>query len=281
MVGKSPKVDISNNLQEFDKQHETFLRIIDGPYHPLIYNQGNVTNEEEFSRTSLRHVLNAFQGDSRIVFVSINSRQWYITDELLDFFLTINPSFPIHFILGVESFSPRAKSLFGKDTSGEFEKLNEILRPINQKVSNLSGIDYKFGLDVNLVFLPEMYIPDGATRYCNEAKIAEGMRWELAQLLSRIDPFVPVEINIHPYYNVKALPYEDMGLDLLMGELPKLQGMVAENNKSSQGRDSHLFIGVEGSGYQHSLYQGHLKHLGKLIKEFNATGDLPTSFPRL
>ena len=273
-VGRSPKVSAENNLREFDKQHESFLRLIDGPYHPLIYNQGNVTNKREFSRVTLEHVLNAFQGDSRVVFLSLNSRQRYVTSKFLEFIFRSNLSYPIHFILGVESFSPRANDLFGKNTSGELERFIEIIRPVNQQSHRHPGVDYKLGLDVNIVFLPEMYLSNGMKRADNKTIISDGIRWELRQLLKRIDPFVPVEINLHPFYRVKNLPYEDMGLELLIEEIPALQAMVAEHNKTNSGRDTHLFVGVEGNGYEHSFYKKQLIEWKRAIKNFNFTGVL-------
>ena len=74
-VGHSIRVSSEANIQEFDRFHQQFLEVIDGPYHPLIYNQGNVTNEAEFSKQTLDHVLGVLSGDPRIRFVSMNSRE--------------------------------------------------------------------------------------------------------------------------------------------------------------------------------------------------------------
>lgn len=72
--------------------------------------------------------------------------------------------------------------------------------------------------------------------------------------LSHIAPDVPVEINLHPFYRVARLPYEDMDLDFFMGELPALQAMVDKYNQSYPGNDTHLFLGLEGDGYGSSAY---------------------------
>ena len=273
-VGRSPKVSTEDNLQEFKRQHEEFLHLIEGPYHPLIYNQGNVTNRHEFSKNLLEFILKAFNGDPRVVFVSINSRQRFVTNELLAALVALELSFPIHFIFGIESFSQRSAEIFGKNTSGEFDRFIETLRPVNQEAHHNPSANYKFGLDVNLVILPEMYLPEGTHRAGNEAKVVEGMRWEMEQLLSRIDPLVPVEINLHPFYRVDGLPYEDMDVDVFMQGLPALQAIVDEHNQSSCGRETHLFVGLEGRGYGSSLYQEQLSHWRRSVEIFNATGVL-------
>jgi hypothetical protein len=251
------------------------LRLTDGHYHPLIYNQGNVANKEEFSEASLLHILKAFDKDPRVSFVSLNSRQCYATKEFLEFLHNLELSFPIHFIFGQESFSSRAIDLFGKNTQGELKRFIDVLKAFNRRKHDHLSVGYEFGLDVNLVFLPEMYLPQGATRDGNEALIAEGLRWELAQLLSRIDPLVPVETNLHPYYRVAALPYQNMDLDCFMRELPELQRMVDKHNRMKPRCRTHLFVGVEGSGYEKGAYRDQLARWKNLIEEFNATGVLP------
>jgi hypothetical protein len=261
-------------MKDFDRQHDKFLRLIDGPYHPLIYNQGNVANKAEFSESSLLHVLKAFDRDPRVSFVSLNSRQCYVTNEFLEFICHLELSYPIHFIFGQESFSSRAIDIFGKNTQGELKRFIDALKAFNRRTRDHLRAGYEFGLDVNLVFLPEMYLPNDATRDGNETLIAEGMGWELAQLLSRIDPLVPVEINLHPYYQVKTLPYGDMDVDYFMRELPGLQTMVDDHNNLNSRKRTHLFVGMEGSGYERGIYRDQLARWKNRIEEFNATGVL-------
>lgn len=274
-VGRSPRVDASDNLRNFIRLHAQFMNQINEPYHPLIYNQGNVTNPIEFSESCLQFILNKFNNDPRVVYVSLNSRQSYVTHELLESLIRSNFSFPIHFIFGLESISRRATYHFGKDTSGELERFIQILHPYNKLAQNTNGRNYNFGLDVNLVFLPEMYLADGEKRVGNEELIADGMRWELKQLLSQIDPMVPVEINLHPYYQVQGLPYESMDLSFFMEELPSLQVIVEKHNQKKPEKETHLFIGIEGGGYDQSAYQNKFPNWIRQIDIFNATGILP------
>jgi hypothetical protein len=267
-VGRSRKVTEADNIKLFFELHEQFLHLIEGPYHPLIYNQGNVTNPIEFSRSSLRRILHEFNKDPRIVYVSLNSRSCYITHELLELLVSDDLTFPIHFIFGLESFSDRAKVLFGKNTTGELDRIIDILRPYNQSTTGIIRGNYRFGLDVNLVFLPEMYLKEGESRVGNEQAIATGMIWELEQLLSSIDPSVPVEINLHPYYAVGGLPFESMDISFFMNELPALQALVDKHNRENTARTTHLFVGIEGGGY----YQDQLLNWIAQVERFNITG---------
>jgi len=272
-IGRSPQVSSADNIREFDRQHEVFLRHLNGPYHPLIYNQGNATNRAEFSEQTLTHVLSAFRRDPRVVFVSLNSRHCYASRELLESLLRLNLTFPIHFIFGVESLSPRASQIFGKDTRGELKRFIDVLKWFNQRTRRTVRAGYEFGLDLNLVFLPEMYLEDHATRLGNEARVATGMRLELAELLSRLDPLVPVEINLHPYYRVETLPYEDMDLEFFMANLPGLQAMVDEHNTANPSCRTHIFVGVEGSGYESEHHLSQIARWKDAIERFNTTGD--------
>jgi len=267
-VGHSQKVTAADNIELFFELHKQFMRLIEGPYHPLIYNQGNITNPLEFSESSLQRILQEFNKDPRIGYVSLNSRSCYITHALLRLLISYDLTFPIHFIFGLESFSDRAKVLFGKNTTGDIHQLIDILRPYNQSTGGKIRGDYRFGLDVNLVFLPEMYLKEGESRAGNEQAIAAGMRWELEQLLSSIDPSVPVEINLHPYYAVEKLPFESIDLSFFMNELPALQALVNKHNQINTDRRTHLFVGLEGGGYD----QNHLLNWVGQVEKFNATG---------
>lgn len=273
-VWQTPLVTPEENRREFDRQHANYLSVIDGPYHPLIYNQGNVTNPAEFSTATLEHIFRAFDGDERVVFVSLNSRQRFVTERFLESLLRLDLTFPIRFIFGLESFSSRAKDLFGKDTRGELERFINLLRPFNRRPRPHLRAGYEFGLDVNLVFLPEMYLSDGTDRVGHDTEVAAGMRWELRQLLAATDPLVPVEINLHPYYRVNGLPFADMDLDLFMRELPSLESMVEEHNQAHPERSTHLFVGVEGAGYESKMQKAHLFRWKETIEAYNATGVL-------
>ena len=274
-VGRSPRVTSEWNIAEFERQHEQFLQTIDGEYHPLIYNQGNVTNPSEFSRDTLKHILGVFSLDERVKFVSLNSRERHATPNLLEVLAAFDLPFPIHFILGVESFSPRAPRIFGKDTSGELQRYVDKLRPFNERRRGTAP--YVFGLDANLVLLPEMYLEDEQTREGNEDAITWGFCTEVSELLARISPSVPVEINLHPYHRVDTLPYQDLQLDSFIDVLPSLQKIVETHNANHPEQATHLFVGVEGSGFDSGVQMQQVKTWRAIIDNFNLTGRL--SYP--
>lgn len=244
-VGKSEKVSAEWNIRRFDAKHAEYLVGIDGPYHPAIFNRGNVTLETDFSRRTLDHILNVFSSDSRVQYVSLNSREPAATPEVLDRLAEANRPFPIHFILGMESFSPRTPEVLGKSNKGEMQRFVAKLKPYNigNGTSNQSK-PYVFGLDVNLVFLPELYLDAGESRAGKEQRIGKGLAEDLRTLLSHTDPAVPCEINIHPFYAVESLPYESADLFMLLRILPMLQGIVEEHNRQPGVYRMHLFVGV-------------------------------------
>ena len=269
-VGNSPQVTEEENIKNFDILYGEFSNRLQGRYHPVIYNQGNCTNPREFSWKTLRHILNRFRDDPDVAYVSINSRECYVSTQLLENLVSLELTYPVHFILGIESFSPRTLELLGKDTGNELQRLNEKLKPFNlQPVSEQGTKAYTFGLDVNLVFLPELYLGQGECRDGNESAIKSGWINEIQYLLNAIDPLVPVEINLHPYYRVKELPYESADLDIFMNALPEINRIVeaADFNHSP-----HIFLGVEGSGYDSHAYQQTLARWTPVIDEFNRTG---------
>jgi len=267
------KVSSTDNIKRFDELFDYYLSIIDGPYHPLIYNDGNCTNQEELSEETLNYVLKAFDRDPRVLFVSINSREGCATPEILNNLAGKHLSYPIHFILGVESFSPNIHEILGKNNHGELDRFISKLQPYNLRpLTEQPQRGYTFGLDVNLVFLPELYLKDGEKRKDNKAKIKEGIKKELRQLLFRIVPHVPVEINIHPYHTVDALPYQKADLDQFMRILPELQEMILTFNRKFKDRQAHLFIGVQGTGYNSKQYIKQIRYWSPIIDEFNRTG---------
>lgn len=269
-VGQSPLVTTAWNLEEFERQHEGYLQVIDGIYHPLIYNQGNVTNPPEFSRSTLFHILQVFAQDSRVAFVSLNSRACHARRGLLEEVLALELPYPVHFIFGVESTSPRAAAIFGKDTTGELEEFFQKLAPYDDSEKyRQPARGYNFGLDLNLVFLPELYLEPGEPRVGNEARIVEGMRQELQRLLDALDPAVPAEINLHPYHRVERLEYEDLDLKMFIDQLPLLRKVLEEHNESFPGWPSHLFVGVEGSGFDSVAQQESVAQWKAKIDRFN------------
>ncbi len=272
-VGRSERVSPAWNVREFDRQHHEFLSVIDGPYHPVVYNQGNVTNPEEFSRATLDHILRTFVPDERVNRVSLNSREKDAPPDLLESLAGRALPFPVHFIFGVETFSPRSAKILGKDTRGELERFNAKLRQFNRsRDADRKPAAYIFGLDLNLVFLPELYLEDSESRDGNDAKSLAGFQNEVSQLLRLIDPGVPVDINLHPYYEVATLPWASADLDIFMSVVPSLQEMVDRYNAEGTTRSTHIFIGVEGTGYEEEHEREQLARWKDLIEDYNRSG---------
>jgi hypothetical protein len=218
-------------------------------------------------------LLCTFSHDARVRFISLNSRERSASPAILEELAQQNLPFPVHFILGVESVSPRAKTLLGKNTVGEMERFLAKLAPYNSKNRNgAQSKAYTFGIDANLVLLPEIYLDEGEGRAGNEEKIASGFRDELENLLSLIDGSVPVEINLHPYSRVETLPFSSCDLDFFMAVLPRLQQAVQKHNRDHTARPTHLFVGIEGEGYVEEAIRVQKKKWESRIDTFNHTG---------
>jgi len=269
-VKTGDKVPVEEIVARFDELFVLYQERIDGPYHPVIYNAGNVTNAREFPRELLDHVLGKFSTDKRVSYVSLNSREQYMTHELLECLADKRLSYAIHFIIGVESFSEKAPRILGKNTAGELTRAVLKLKWFNRQYARQDAeLSYVFGLDTNLVFLPELYIKEGRPREAGFDEIRLGLENDLARLLNVIDSDVPVEINIHPYCKVDALPYDDADLGTLVYMLPGLRDLVAEHNKIPGNRRTHLFVGVEGAGYSTEHQKRQIQKWKPYIDTFN------------
>ena len=280
-VGRSPQVTSAANIALFDALHAKHLAELTGSYHPAVFNRGNVTDPEAFSLDTLNHILEVFEQDGRVSYLSLNSRESTAATEVLDRLAARNLPFPIHFIFGQESFSQSAPRILGKSNRGEMERFVRKLKRYN--MGRRLGGDrkaYVFGLDVNLVFLPELYLEMGESREGREAKIAEGLANDVRKLLGHIDPLVPLEMNLHPYYEVAPLPYKRADVCQLLRILPPLQVIVDEHNRKPAAHSTHLFVGVvffEDGGEQPSASDRarKLHWLQQTVDEFNRTGDIP------
>jgi hypothetical protein len=136
---------------------------------------------------------------------------------------------------------------------------------------------YVFGLDVNLLFLPELYLAPGEARHGNVARIAAGIANDLRQLLTLSDPLVPMEVNIHPYYEVESLPYEKADLSVLLRILPSLERLIQDHNLSRDVWPTHLFVGVvfvknHGLSHPDSDPAARISELEAAFETFNTTG---------
>lgn len=279
-VGNSPRVTPEDNRARFDRIFADYAPQIKEPYHAAIFNEGNVTNPREFSRKTLQHVLQTFAADPNVQYVSLNSRESTATVSELNFLRNLGLPFPIHFIFGLETLSDRGRRLLGKDNEGELERFLVKLSAINREdaSSDVSEI-YRFGLDINLIFLPEVFLDVGQERHDYEAQIRCGFLDEIRTLLSRLDPAVPCQINIHPYYAVPSLPFRDADLIQLLRILPDLRDAVDEHNVKNSRPRVDIFVGVvfvdpgEPNPAKMEL-QGEIE---RAIAAFNETGRIPST----
>lgn len=122
--------------------------------------------------------------------------------------------------------------------------------------------------------MPELYLDERESREKNFQKIKKGVEKDLEQLLNSINYKMPVEINIHPFCHVKSLPYKDANLDMFMKILPRLQEIVDEYNKGCKDYQTHLFIGMEGKGYNRKDHKNQIQKWKKIIEKFNWTGKI-------
>lgn len=252
----------------FEAQLCAYLPYLDGPYHPLIYNQGNVTNPAEFPHELLDHVLERFRSDTRVRFVSVNSRERFATPDLLRWMADKCLPFPVHFIFGQESFSLRTGDVLEKHVDGELGRFRDKLLPFNTK-------EPTFGLDVSLLYLPELHLRPGETRSDQPDAGIVGLERDLRTLLLEVLPDIPLEVNIHPFTRVAGLPWDDVDLARLVGALPRLQKVVNEHGLCPRASTANLFLGAEGIGYDTPTWRMALMRWRKAIDTFNVTGRLP------
>lgn len=269
----SRKVHPDEAIHRFDELCLQYSPEIDGPYHALIFNHGNVTNELECPTHVLDHILDQFSNDGRVVYVSLNSREREASREVLEGLAQKKLPFPVHFIFGLESFSPRMPEILGKDTRGELERFIRKLEPFNAGHDfGEGGNTYTFGLDVNLIFLPELYRTEGQVGSVGPAEAKRGLMGDLRKLLSESSASVPMQINIHPYCRVDALSYGDENLNVLMAVLPELQDMISSHNITVISPPVHIFVGVEGLGYAKAEQFHQIREWKPVIDEFNRSG---------
>ena len=100
-----------------------------------------------------------------------------------------------------------------------------------------------------------------------------GIEYDVREVLRRSDPSIPIEINLHPFYRVETLPFQDADLGEFMKILPGLQKEVERHN-ADHGTATHLFIGVEGSGYENERQAKQVQIWKPFIDEFNSTGEI-------
>lgn len=271
-IGKSNKVSTEYNIALFERLYKNYLERINGKInHPLIYNRGNVTDEKAFSRKNLKHILERFNNNSKITHLSINSREKEVTEEFIEFIMQMNLSYPIHFILGKESFSEKTYRIIGKNSKGEFESLINKLIPFNDDKFISNCRKYNFGIDCNLLFLPELYI--GVTdRIQNKNGIELGFINDIKKAIDYSSFNVPLTINLHPYYKVKSLPFENADVAHFIEILPNINELVKNHNKESKYKAS-IFIGFRGLKTGNEEIDKQLDEWNQIFNKFNETND--------
>ncbi len=275
-VKASERIAPAEVLNRFHQLWDRYQPLLGEPYHPLIYNEGNVTNPLEFPKELLDYILQFFRGDPRVRYVSLNSRERDANDELLRELREQKYPFPIHFIFGMESSSPRAQPVLGKKTVGELDRfVDKLLAWGDRNKANRNRRTYCFGLDVNLVFLPELYLEEGESRAGQEERVQQGIRQDVNYVLDVADRGIPIQINIHPYHRVDDLPFADADLGTLIGALPCLQSIVDLHNARHPAHPVHLFIGIEGKGYATHYWRMQAEIWDEYITAYNATGLVP------
>lgn len=272
-VKATRRVDSREARHRFDGLWKAFERVIDGSYHPVIYNQGNGTNPEELAPEVLDHVLETFRFDGRVVFLSLNSRERMASRAVLESLVNRRLPYPIHFIFGQETFSDDADAIIGKRVRGEFDRFVRRLAAYNRtRQARDLRAGYQFGMDVNLLFLPELYLRSGEGREGNEFKIGCGLRREVEILLARASPIVPIEINIHPYVRVEALPYQTAEPWVLVKALPEIAAVVERFNAKGDHRPVHVFVGIEEIRSEDGRATEESQEIAAAIDLFNQTG---------
>jgi hypothetical protein len=244
-------------------------------YHLCIYNQGNITNKEELSRENLAFLLKGLSNlNSPPNYISLNSRGVFINQELLNQINSLYLPFRTHFIIGVESLSNRNEAIYGKKNMvQEVENIFLILKDNNQKV----GQKQPFGIDASFVFLPEFYLEENESRM-DKNKIEQGFVTDISSFINRYSgEGVPIKINLHPYYKIPSLPYEDSCdsfVEFMKGVI-KLISDLRRNEKKifSEKEKTTIFIGLQDSGYEKEAWNKVFSTWSSLIDKLNAVKD--------
>jgi len=253
---------IANNQSEYEN----------AGYHICVYNEGNVTNKEELSRDNLWGIL---RGLSTLrpapKYVSLNSRGTFIDQELLGQIKDLNLDFDINFILGVESLSSVRSEIYGKKgMEKELETIFTKLKAENEKTDH----KIEFGMDTGFVFLPEFYLEEGEKRGDSQ-KIINGFVNDVGGFIEKyVGQGVPIRINLHPYYKITNLPFEDSSgvlSEFMRGVAQLLEKIQIINEKAKTESDkTTIFIGLQGGGYGTDEWNQAIEPWKTLIEKVNS-----------
>ncbi len=120
--------------------------------------------------------------------------------------------------------------------------------------------------------MPDLYLPETQTRDGHKLRILRSIESVLALVLRECPREAPIQVNLHPYHRVKTLPFDDLDLDVVFAALPRVHSRLDEYNRRNSGSPVHLFVGVEGPGYQAEFRRMQREKWGDCIVVFNETG---------
>jgi hypothetical protein len=236
--------------------------------HLIAYNSGSVTSPRELSPGNLSYMLkriNSLRPLPKIV--SLNSRGCFVTRSLLMTLSSMRLGYRIDFDFGLESRTCRGVAIYGKKgIVKEFEELFERVRAYNSS----HGTD--FGLMVNFVFLPEFYLSPKEGRTGNHRKVVAGFVREVVGFASEYaNRGVPLRINIHPFYRIPKLDYNDAPFGLFMEAVCEMaMKLEAVNRDADPSARTSIYIGIQDEGYNTRLWGREIERWKGEINRINA-----------
>jgi len=236
--------------------------------HVIVYNSGNVTSFEELSKANFVYLLKSLKKLSPVPqIVALNSRGGFVNDNLLQLLSDLDLPYRVDFDIGVESLTKRGMNIYGKNNiDKEFARMFNIIKNYNFKNAE------RFGIMANFVYLPEAYLNENESRKGNLKKIRVGFVNEIISFAKNYsNRGVPLRINLHPFYFVKGLPYEDSNLDDFMGAMKVINIKLDKMNESIKKGPMKVsvFIGIQGRAYKRDNWTKQIKKWGGKIKLLN------------
>ncbi len=238
-------------------------------YHIIVYNSGNVASPRELSVENLVYLLQQLSTlEQKPVIVTLNTRGVYVTSGLLDTLHSLDLSYRVDFNFGVETLTERGRSIYGKpQIANELAQVFGTLREYNERYNST------FGLMVNFVYLPEAYLEEGEAREGHVEKVNEEFVMEIGNFLAiHANHYIPLRINLHPFYRVATLPYDDSSLDDFMRAAICINALVDTQNTLITEQTLHvsMFVGVQDRGYETKKWVDQIKRWQHVIDAINS-----------
>jgi len=251
-----PEMNISR--VQFFREH--YAEILPNVNHLIVYNSGSTLNVQELSDQTLEAIL-AFACELPNVHrVSFDSREPFITEARISFFLErIRPDQTLSITLGLESQSEEvrmgflAKRMTKEQVNGVFDVLG--------KFANRTAVE------LNVLFQPPGLVGKEAVEDA-QATIRYGL-----SLMTKHQ--VLVDFNFHPYYpSWKGTTEFPNHPRAIVQDTIKALILVLREIKS-HGGDSKIFVGWndEGHDLQPALRQRELLLYDPGLREFNRSQD--------